>query len=340
MDMSNELSISESSEAPRQRMGWMDVARGSAIVLIIFLHSGSFLSRLPLEQPEWSVRISDFLAPVRMPVLIFLSGMLLPNSLLKGAVPYVNGKLRRLAWPLLIWTFILHATVGTTAPMLGTLHWMGISHLWFLFFILVYYGVGLLTRRIPFVVTAIVAYACTFAAEDGSKYGERLLLLMSIFFLGAQAGAHMNRWLKIVDSPWSLLLLPVAVAFMLASSLQTVFRYQPELLPLFVLCSFAALVLVRRLASCMPMRALQYLGRNSLIFYLCHVPVIFVVSKVLYWNGVRSGEPCMALSFSAAVAAGVILTWGAQNYPAVNWLFEMPQLRGKRRRAARTAASG
>lgn len=326
--------------ATRPRMNWMDIARGSAIVLIVFFHSGTFLTRLPLEQPEWSIWISDFFAPMRMPVLIFLSGMLLPDSLRKGPVPYVNGKLRRLAWPLLIWTFIVHATLGTTAPMLGALHWMGISHLWFLFFVLVYYGVGLLTRRVPFVVTAMVAYAATFAAEDGSKYGERLLLLMSIFFVGAQAGAHMNRWLKIVDSPWALLSLPVAAVFMFASATQTAYRYQPELLPLFLVCSFAALVLAKRLASYLPMHALQYLGRNSLIFYLSHVPAIFVVSKVLYWNGVRSAELCMALSIGAAMAGGIVLTRCAQNYAAVNWLFEMPSLGGKRRRDARTVASG
>ncbi len=87
------------------------------------------------------------------------------------------------------------------------------------------------------------------------------------------------------------------------------------------------------------MRALQYLGRNSLIFYLSHVPAIFVVSKVLYWNGVRSAELCMALSIMAAAVAGIVLTYASQNYAAVNWLFEMPQLRG-RRRDARTVAGG
>ncbi len=108
------------------------MARGTAIVLIVFLHSVTLLGRLPLDPPAWATGIAAFFAPMRMPVLIFLSGMLLPNSLLKGSVPYMDGKLRKLAWPLLS--------------------------------------------------------------------------------------------------------LPVAVAFMLASALSTTYRYQPELLPLFLMC--------------------------------------------------------------------------------------------------------
>jgi fucose 4-O-acetylase-like acetyltransferase len=327
----------EGKDTARKRMNWMDIVRGSAIVLILFMHSGSLLRRLPLLPPDWWVWLSDFFAPVRMPVLIFLSGMLLPNSLLKGAVPYLNGKLRKLAWPLVIWTLLVHATLGTSAPLLSAQHWMGISHLWFLFFILVYYIVGLATRRIPFVVTAIAAWVCSFAAQDGSKYGERLLLLMCIFFLGAYAGKHMTSWLKVVDSRWALLSLPAALAAMIASAVWVPFRYQPELLPLFLLCSFAAMVVIKRLTTYVPMHGLQYLGRNSLIFYLSHVLTIFVVSKLLYWNGVRSASLCMAVSMTVAVIAGVILTWSSRRSAAVNWLFEMPVIDWKKFRRVRTA---
>lgn len=323
-------------DTARKRMNWMDIVRGSAIVLILWVHSGSLLRRLPLAPPDWWVWIADFFAPMRMPVLIFLSGMLLPNSLLKGTALYLNGKLRKLAWPLVIWTLVVHATLGTSAPLFGALHWMGISHLWFLFFILVYYVVGLATRRVPLVVTAIAAWVCSFAAQDGSKYGERLLLLMCIFFLGAYAGQHMARWLRMVDSRWALLSLPTALAAMIASAVLGPFRYQPELLPVFLLCSFAAMVLIKRLATYLPMHALQYLGRNSLIFYLSHVPTIFVVSKLLYWNGVRSADLCMAVSMTAAVIAGVTLTWCSQRSATVNGLFEMPVINWKKFRRPRT----
>jgi surface polysaccharide O-acyltransferase-like enzyme len=329
----------ERAGTARKRMNWMDVVRGSAIVLILWVHCGSLLRKLPLVLPDWWVWIADFFAPVRMPVLIFLSGMLLPNSLLKGATPYLNGKLRKLAWPLVIWTLLVHATLGTSAPLFGALHWMGISHLWFLFFILVYYIVGLATRRAPFVATAIAAWVCSFAAQDGSKYGERLLLLMCIFFLGAYAGKHMTNWLRMVDSRWALLSLPAALAAMTASALVGPFRYQPELLPIFLLCSFAAMVLIKRLTTYLPMHALQYLGRNSLIFYLSHVPTIFVVSKLLYWNGVRSADLCMAVSITVAAIVGIMLTWCSQRSAAVNWLFEMPAIDWKKFRRAR-AASG
>jgi hypothetical protein len=47
-----------------------------------------------------------------------------------------------------------------------------------------------------------------------------------------------------------------------------------------------------------------------------------------------------SLSIGAAVVTGIVLTYASQNYAAVNWLFEMPQMGAKRRRDARAVPAG
>ena len=87
---------------PRER--WMDLLRGMSIVLVVIFHSGKMLARVDLVAPAWISDLTRLFALYRMPTLMFLSGLLLPPSLLKGWRRYFSGKARNVAWPLMIWS--------------------------------------------------------------------------------------------------------------------------------------------------------------------------------------------------------------------------------------------
>ena len=62
------------------RVGWLDSLRGVAILLVVVLHAGEAL-RVAVGPTPGLDQVNLFLEPFRMPVLMFLSGFLLPQSL-------------------------------------------------------------------------------------------------------------------------------------------------------------------------------------------------------------------------------------------------------------------
>jgi len=67
------------------RVLWMDILRGAAILAVITFHSVTFIERYDFEATKLWKNLNETLTFFRMPVLIFLSGMLLPKSLAKSA---------------------------------------------------------------------------------------------------------------------------------------------------------------------------------------------------------------------------------------------------------------
>ena len=86
--------------APRMR--WMDLLRGVAVLLVVVLHGSDIPRANGLGVERWT-ELNLYLEPFRMPLLMFLSGTLLPRSLTKSAGAYLWGKFASIVWPLMIW---------------------------------------------------------------------------------------------------------------------------------------------------------------------------------------------------------------------------------------------
>ena len=76
-----------------QRIEWMDSLRGIAILLLLFWHAFAIPDLLGTPMPDWLRNINNAFLPFRMPMLMFLSGMLLEKSLRKPLPTYYEGKL-------------------------------------------------------------------------------------------------------------------------------------------------------------------------------------------------------------------------------------------------------
>ena len=84
----------------------------------------------------------------RMPGLLLVSGMLLTLSLRRPAGQYLSGKVRRIAWPWLLWTAVMLTFFGWGSALEPT-WWLNGAHTWFLSVVFVGYVLGLLLRRVP-----------------------------------------------------------------------------------------------------------------------------------------------------------------------------------------------
>jgi fucose 4-O-acetylase-like acetyltransferase len=319
----------------------MDLTRGTAIAFVMLFHSASFFSDNGVNVPAWLATLNGAFTAIRMPLLIFLSGILLKRSLNKGVLRFAYGKFRSLLWPYVLWVTIFCIVAGKPGVLDERYIWAGGTYLWYIAFLLLFFAVAVPLARVPFLITALVALFAGLFTEEASKYGERLLVMMSFFFLGAFVGERLDAFVRLLENKWSLVLVPLLLAFTTLSALDPI-RYYWGTYAIVATCLVGVCVVARHMDRYRASRPLKYVGRHSLIFYVSHMPVIILVAAAFGpgpWNQTVVSLACLACS----VAVGVALVALSNRFRAVNLLFAAPNFAlFKRRRAVAgaTASSG
>jgi fucose 4-O-acetylase-like acetyltransferase len=345
--------------AAKPRVGWMDALRGIAIVLVVLDHSLRFVHTetrwdfLPVLDP-----ISDALNPIRMPAMAFLSGLLLVPSLAKGPAPYLWGKVRNVAWPLLVWALVYKLVWIAAAPFTGTRHslsdlltvaWNPPGHLWYLRDLFLFYLIHLLLSRAALPRTplmlgtaALSVVLCTFqeAATNNGEW-QRFWFLLAFFTLGG--------WLSGRPGLLDRILARVSVraaAFVAAAAMVPVglalgnIRYEWESVP-FTLGGIAVLALAAQALCRTPASdAFRFLGRNSLTIYVAHWLVVstaaVALSRAAPWLG---GAPTALAVFAAGLSLSVATVLLVRAVPVLDVLFSFPRRGGRGRGGEGRAAA-
>lgn len=306
-------------------MVWMDFLRGIAIFLVICWHSAAILALLGHQVPSWLLHANDFFAPFRIPMLMFLSGMLLNRALSKPMRTYYDGKLRNIAWPWLLWTLVHFVVMGTYSSVLKPGLWL-LSYLWFLVYLMAFYAMAPLLRRVPTWLLVLVPWAIGFFVMSGPNM-RRFFFLAVFFFLGKLASEHASKLQRALASRWTLLMLPVVFGYGLAFSTLGPWRYYPPHIPFSIAGILLAIALASRIGPGVGMSAWSFVGRNSIVYYVVHFPVIVLVVRIgqhLGWN------------IDVTVAAGLMVAMAVGTGFAVNratplgWLFAFPKRRSGR----------
>lgn len=319
------------SPANNERHEWVDRARGLALLFVVLQHAGYYAAD-SWPVPDWFRAMRDLLAPLRMPVLMMLAGLFLDRSLRKGAAPFLQAKLRQVLWPFLVWTVIWLVATGNAERLLELKVWRGGSYLWFLPFLLSYFLVALLLRRVPYLLVATGALVISVLARDGSRHGEQLFVLMAYFFLGAWLGRDLQRLSGLLTRRNMLLLAPFAVMAAMASVLTGRVKFNPLWLPVVVPAVLFLFALVRQLKAGAVTRVLEFVGTQSVVFYVVNTPVYMII---IPWLAARGLPPhaLLGIALLAALGTATALALAKSRLGAVASLFEFPRQR-------RAAAAG
>lgn len=264
----------------------MDLLRGGAILLVIAHH-------LRLVQQVWDgsapwamVELSEALAPFRMPALLFASGMLLTRSLEKPTDRYLTGKARSLLWPWLLWSAIMLPILGWSNGA-DPLWWINGMYTWFLMALFLYYVVGLVVRWIPPGWIALASVAVWTALPllgiehevDGLRPDK--FVYYAVYFF---AGTALRKVLTARMIPLALMVpaLLIAAAWALWAALSDIEPSVPVVTQVVVLVSvIAAIGLAQRMPRRRLTRPVEWLGRNSIVAYLVHLPAIELLCRHL-----------------------------------------------------------
>jgi fucose 4-O-acetylase-like acetyltransferase len=315
------------------RLRWMDVLRGAAILLVILSHATRQLSDVVPTVPavEW---LDLVLTPYRMPMLMFLSGMLLPVALAKPLPTYYLGKVRRLLWPYVVWVLVLGLVGAAPGPLLDPRTWYATSYLWYLFFLLCYFAVAPVVRRWPAWLVAAGSVALVLASVplDGAQDGRvKLLLYLGGFFGLGHVAASLPRLLGRLTTPGTATS-TVVVLVGVAPGVVAVSTGMDTRGGVFAVLSLvgvlATVVLAQVAVRVGGTRFVEWVGRNSIVFYTVHFPVLIVVAAWFGGTAERWGPLDGTLLVLGAallsVAVGAAAAAARYRVAPVDWLFVMP----------------
>ncbi|WP_294566138.1 acyltransferase [uncultured Arthrobacter sp.] len=310
------------------RILWLDSCRGVAILLVVVLHAGEAL-RISVGPTPGVDQFNLFLEPFRMPVLMFLSGTLLPQSVAKTGRKYFAGKVSKVAWPYVLWSLIILAASGDLSPaaVIQLFH-NSPTYLWYLWFILVFYALAYPLRRVPPLLIACTAGGVSFLLTDSSR-PEAMAFLSAFFFLGAWYAQHPQGITGITGKPWVLAVAGVSavtIGGMNVAGWQVL--YQGEFAwgvvgALVVVCWFFPRVPAGPVTT-----ALGFVGRYSIVFYVAHLGPIMITLALADAIGSAGALYVLPLLLLVGIGVPLGLAWiySTREHASVILLFELPAL--------------
>ncbi|WP_044493249.1 acyltransferase family protein [Nesterenkonia massiliensis] len=312
---------------PAARMGWMDMLRGVAVLLVVVMHAADIPMTNGKGVDEWS-RLHLYLEPFRMPMLMFLSGLLLPRALGKTLPQYAWGKFAAIVWPALVWMLLFGFLIyhgGPTDPV----YWRTGDYLWFLLALCACYGMAMLLKPVAS-RPVVMSLLCTglfvamillrYHSEISQSLINRTLYYGAFFFLGAACAKLVVKW---VNAPVSIVVGLGTVAVVLANlglddrsfRLGTPFSAATAILGIAVLLWVAPRVPRGNFTQ-----ILEWAGRNSIVIYVTHFPLVILIHRLM-----RHLDADPALYVSMCTVFGMALTLlMVRLRPWTAWLYVFP----------------
>ena len=309
------------------RLGWVDVAKGLCIVLVVLWH----VITKDLAAGNWGpgqdaidawATFSALLLPLRMPLFFTISGLLGARALAEDSPGTVWMRAARWGSLYLVWVLIQTA-VFRLLPGFDTAQaqsWGELlaeltiqpTNLWYLFALTLYIVVARMTRSLPVGLVLGAAAVLSGVASMGIlPDSENLWQVLQnlVFFLAAARLAHVVRALAAAASV--PVLLGAGVAFACATVVVGLFdaRHWPGVWVL--LCGLAVtagLILCalidQHLAACAAL--LSWLGRRTLPIYVLHMLVLAVFQSAgsMFAGLLRERGSCAGTS--CAGSAGIL----------------------------------
>lgn len=105
--MSTLAFLFNTNELKNSRLAWIDMAKGLAIIMVVFRHIVIGIERSGIPIDTIYRTVGEVTYSFRMPLFFMLSGFFIRASLQKRSNPkFINTKLKTLLYPYVVWTFI------------------------------------------------------------------------------------------------------------------------------------------------------------------------------------------------------------------------------------------
>lgn len=309
----------------------MDVLRGIAVLLVVLFHAIAIAAQESNHEFVRLEQVVNTISPLRMPMMFFLSGLLVPRSLAKGARTYISGKVRRVLYPYLLWSILMLLAFEVAA---STIEWSSnaslldiitdpFEHLWFLAYLFLYYMLALASRWVPATALAFAALIISSFPIEGWDDWTVFWARAVPFFIGMAIAQSTPSTLSLIKNRWvcatiflTFLGTMYATVLGLTKIPQTAWSF-----PLVILAILSLAGLIAPIASTPLMRPLRFAGISSIQIYILHWPFLIFTLRALGREGYSSPWGMLAIGLTVGIVPAVVVALLSARFRAIEWLF-------------------
>lgn len=320
-------------EAPREsrdrrpaapsRLGWVDTAKGAAILLVVLFHAAKILEDAGLVGEAW-IQVNRVVSVFRMPLFFAVSGVFVASVVRRPWTALWRSRLSVLLWAFAVWTLVrfgYYAAVPLESrpeehdpARLVQALWAPPTGLWFLFALAAFTVLAKLTRRVPLVIQVAVAAGVSglvrgpvaLPYETWDRMAVYYVFFVAALLYGPALRQYVARSTGADAALWWLLLGAGGAAIVLLGQGWLT-------LPLGFVAVLAGTTLARQVEATTVGQSLAGLGGQTLPIYVVHVLALSGFTSVLLAHGgAVTGsvhEVWLPLALTAAATAVSLLVW-------------------------------
>ncbi|MEC5144376.1 acyltransferase [Chitinophaga sp. 212800010-3] len=326
----------------KQRLGWIDYAKGIAIVLVVYRHLAYGLLASDISLPKAITDTNDMLYSFRMPLFFLLSGAFFERSLRsRGTRGFAINKVNTLLYPYILWAIIqislqIVFSSFTNASRSG-LDFLNIivqprklDQLWYLFALfnvtIIYLLVSLVTgdrKGWQLLIGLVLLGIAPYVVSHSALYD---ICLHYIFFAIGDWGSRYffsEDTQQRLSNPVNLLIaLPVFAALQWYYLLHQGMNLYVYMLIALNGCLFVML-LSSYLARTGTFSFLRIIGNYSLYIYLLHVTIAAALRMILIEAGIDNGTVLLLILIPVSIVLSIRI-YRACMHLKLGFLFKGP----------------
>jgi fucose 4-O-acetylase-like acetyltransferase len=264
-----------------------------------------------------------FLYAFHMPLFFFASGLLAARSIERGARSFLEGRLRTVAYPYVVWSVLQALVLIALSPLtrdrpdaslLLRLPYHPLMQLWFLYALfiiaLVFAGLHALGLRARgLVLLSLVLYAIVPYLGLHWEVAQAVL----VFFIYFAAGVWLSPRLLAPSGPSPRPAWGPALVALLAAGVALGFDQRWVTRPLAAVLGIAATLIVARLIETAGRLGFFITwGRLSLPIYVAHLMAVIASRVVLVRLGVTNGPAHVVAGLVAGLGGPLLLAWACE----------------------------
>jgi uncharacterized membrane protein YcfT len=336
--------LSANDAMTRQRIDWVDYAKGFCIIFVVMMHSTLGVG-LAVGHEGWLHTVVAFAKPFRMPDFFLISGLFLAQVINRDWRTYLDRKVLHFVYFYLLWTAIQFAVkapvfVHEYGP-LSTIwfyvqsFWEPFGTLWFIYLLPIFFVVTKLAHslRIPPLAVWVVAAALQIAAiHTGHTVIDEFAGRFVFFYTGYLFAARIFTLAEAVQAApvWGLaglLTWGVVNGLLVFNSYgDKPFAELPVVALALGLAGAAAVVALSALmAKSDVFRPLRYCGVNSIVIYLAFFLPMAASRTILIKTGLITDVGTISALVTACGVFGALAWYWAVRHTWFRFLFERPE---------------
>jgi uncharacterized membrane protein YcfT len=325
--------------ARRQRVDWVDYAKGFCIVFVVMMHSTLGVGNA-MGQEGWLHTVVAFAKPFRMPDFFMISGLFLAQVIDRNWRTYLDRKVVHFVYFYLLWTaiqfafkapvFVHEHGVLSTMWLYVESFWEPFGTLWFIYLLPIFFVVTKLARSagVPAPVVWLAGAALEIAhIHTGLTVIDEFASRFVYFYTGYIFATHIFALATEVGERPEMAL--AGLTFWGVVNGVLVFNGFADLSVVSLalgLAGAAAVVTVSVLLAKSDLATpLRYCGRNSIVIYLAFFLPMAASRVLLIKTGWISDVGTISALVTLAGVIGALLCFWAVRHTLLSFLFERPE---------------